>query len=260
MQKKNLKASEQPTNYIFDITPGLEVLNAKISTDEIKIDKSVFTDHQVSLIKRMIDSENEKFIKLCERDYQEKLALEIEKFNEEKEKFEILREGFEAEKKVVWQNGNQAGIKQTHNQMLSQVTALTDQLKRTIETLDLNTNEIMQQHKEVLLELILKITRKVIQTEIKLNPEIVMSTIKNCLECSNEKSEIRIMVNTNDWTIVSENLKKIELSLDLPEKVEVVPSDLIAPGGCRVEYKSGSVDADIENQFIEIQRKVLKDA
>jgi len=259
MLKQQKEQSEQTKNFIFDVTPGLEVLNAKISSEEIKIDNSIFTPHQMVLINRMISVEVSKEVNQIEKDFHIKLTKEKEIFEAEKEKFDIERESFEAEKKSIWQNGNQAGVKQTQNQLLTQVTILTDQLKKSIESLKINTDEILQNHKEEILELIMKISRKIINTEIQMNPEIVLHTVKNCLECVNEKTEIRILVNSKDWTIVTDNLKQLEVSMELPDKVEIIPTDSIEQGGCRVEFKSGSIDADIEKQFSEIQRKLLKE-
>ncbi|MCL1826849.1 MAG: FliH/SctL family protein [Candidatus Cloacimonetes bacterium] len=260
---QNKELENTPASYVFDITPGLEVRNAEITDEYIAVDKSVFTDHQICLISHLVSNEvykiTTKEISRMEKDFHNKLTAEKEAFEIEKEKFSIEREGFEAEKKNIWMNGNQAGIKQTQNQLLSKVTQLTEQLKKSIEALQLNTDAVMQYHKEDILQLIMKITRKILNVELQLNPEIVLQTVKKCLEYTNEKNEMRVLVNPKDWTIVSENLKELDIAMELPEKVDIVASENIEQGGCRVEFKSGSVDADIDSQFNEIQRKLLRD-
>jgi flagellar assembly protein FliH len=116
----------------------------------------------------------------------------------------------------------------------------------------------MEYKEQELLELIVKIARKVIDVEIALNPEIILHAIKNCLELLNEKEEIKVRVNINDWTIVQENLKKLSLNMDLPSNTEIIACEDILQGGCQIEFKGGSIDAEVDTKFAEIKRKILK--
>jgi flagellar biosynthesis/type III secretory pathway protein FliH len=82
--------------------------------------------------------------------------------------------------------------------------------------------------------------------------------LKRSLQYLNEKEEIRILVNPNDWGIVKENINKLHLNIDMPKNIEIVAVENIQAGGCRIDFKAGSIDADIETQFAEIKRNLFK--
>jgi len=222
-------------DFTYDINPGLYVRNAFITKEEISIEESIFSDSQYVLIDKM-------------------MTMEIEKQQT------THREQLESEKRTAWQNGNQAGIKQTQNQMLCQVQTVVDQLQHLIENLTLLSDTYREYFETEALKLIVKIARKVIDVEISMNPQIILSTLKKSFEFLNEKEEIRIMVNPDDWEIVNENIKKLSLNISLPENIEILSNQGIASGGCKIDFKAGSIDADIDTQFEEIKRQVFKDA
>ena len=221
-------------DYTFDISPGLHVLNAYITTDEISVEESIFSNSQYILIDKMLNTEIER--------------LE----NEHKERLE-------AEKRLAWQNGNQAGIKQTQNQMLSQVQTVIDQLTQLMGNVNQYSDVFIEHFEQQALKLIIKIARKVIDAEVSLNHEIILNNLKRGLELLNEKEEIRILVNPDDWEMVNENINKLSLSIHLPENIEIIPLESTLAGGCKIEFKAGSIDADIDTQFEEIKRQILKD-
>ncbi|MFA7074837.1 MAG: FliH/SctL family protein, partial [Endomicrobiaceae bacterium] len=152
---------KQP-DFVFNISPGLNVKSAYISKDPISIEESVFRPDQLNLIEKIINNE----ISNIENEYQQKL---------------------EAEKKTAWQNGNQAGIKQTHNQLSQQVQNLLNNLNQLINNLQIQSDKIIENHEQDILTLILKIARKVIETEISLNPDIILEVLKKSLNLLNEK-------------------------------------------------------------------------
>ena len=219
---------------VFDIKTGLELRNAFITDKSVTVDESIFTKGQITIVEKLL------------REEREKLQTEFAKVLEE-------------EKRTAWQNGNQAGVTQTTNQMLSQVTPVIEEMEKVINNLNLQTDTFLKFHEQEILNLIIKIARKVIDVEVSLNPEIILNTLARCLEFLTEKDEIRIIVNPTEIEIIKENLNKLSLSYELPKNVDILGNAEILPGGCRVDFKAGSIDADIETQFAEIKRNLLKE-
>jgi len=259
---------EKEPSFFFDIQPGMLVRNALITTEPLPVDESIFTDHQIVLIEKFINREIEKKnqeIEVLLKEKNREINERDKKIDNLIEDYEQLiidakkeeKKHFETEKKVVWQNGYQAGITQTQNQMLSSVTTVTEQLTNFIETFKLQTEQVLEYHEQEMMQLIVKIARKVIDVELMLNEDIILNTLKNCLNSMTEKEEFKIQVHPQDWANVQENLKKLALSIHIPEKVEIISNAKIFPGGCRVEFKAGSIDAEIDTQFNEIQKKLL---
>ncbi|MCL2063045.1 MAG: FliH/SctL family protein [Candidatus Cloacimonetes bacterium] len=236
-QKKIIKENDLPyyqiPDFTFDINPGLEVRNAYFTDEEISYEDSIFSKSQYFLINKMLNAEIEKLT----AEHKEKL---------------------DTEKRTAWQNGNQAGIKQTQNQMLASVQTVIEQLELLIKNLTKYTTVFMEHYEQQALKLMIKIARKVIDTEVITNPEIVLNNLKRSLELLNEKEEIKILVNPEDIAIVNENLQKLSLSINLPENIEIVSNENILAGGCKIDFKVGSIDSDLETQFEEIKRQILK--
>ena len=222
-------------DYTFEIKPGLESRNAYITDREISTNDSIYSRAQLLMINKMLTSERERLA----AEYKVKL---------------------DAEKRTAWQNGNQAGITQTTNIMLSQVTPVIEKL----ETLILNITDrwfaFVEHQEEEVLELIIRMARKVIDTEIMIKPDIILNNLRRSLELLTEKEEIKILINPDDLNIVTENISKLKLSITLPQNLEIIPNESILPGGCKIDFKAGSIDADIDTQFNEIKRQIMKNA
>jgi len=229
---------DQP-RFTFDISPGLELKNAHLTPDPISIDESIFSKGQIRIIQKFITDEKQALQQRLESEFAAKL---------------------DSEKRTAWQNGNQAGITLVTNQFTTkystQVTEVTQQLEKIVDILSFKTDVFLAFHQEEILKLIIKLARKVIDVEVTINPDIVITSLKRCLELLNEREEVKIMVNPKDWGLVRQTLDDFTLSIDLPKNVEIVPNHEILEGGCRIEFRSGSIDADIETQFAEIKRNL----
>ena len=237
----------KPPDFTFDINPGLEVKKVFITEEAISTDESVFTAGQLAIIERFLNAEEEKFQEEREKFQEEKARLEEEHLQQ-----------LEEEKKIAWQKGNEAGIESTKNEMIGQVETTIEQVKAFLDSVIIQTDKFMDIHEQEILRLIINIARKVVEYEVTLNPKIILRLVKNSIELLNEKEEIRILVNPEEWTAVRDNLDSLSLSIDMPKNIEVVPYENIDRGGCRIDFKAGSIDADLDTQFTEIKRKLLK--
>jgi flagellar assembly protein FliH len=237
----------KPPDYTFDINPGLEVKKAFITKEAISADESVFTAGQLAIIERFLNAEEEKF------------QIERARFQEEKARLEEEHlQQLETEIHIAWQKGNEDGVEATKHEMIGQVETAIEQVQAFMDSVIIKTDKFMEIHEQEILRLIINIARKVIEYEVTLNPKIILRLVKNSIELLNEKEEIRILVNPEEWTTVRDNLDKLAVSIDLPKNIEVVPYENIERGGCRIDFKAGSIDADLDTQFTEIKRKLLK--
>jgi len=233
----------KPPDYTFDINPGLEVKKAYITEEAISIDESVFTKGQWEIIERFLNAEEVRF-------QEEKAKIEEHYLNQ-----------IELEKNTAWKSGNEEGIASVQSvkaEMISKAETAIEQMSIFMDSVLIHTDKFMEFHEQEILKLITNIARKVIDYEVTLNPKIIMRLVKNSIELLNEKEEVKILVNHDDWANVRDNLKSLSLSVDMPKNIEVVPCETIEQGGCRIDFKFGSIDADIESQYTEIKRKLLK--
>jgi len=168
-------------------------------------------------------------------------------------------ERLKASRDESYRNGLQDGIKQTETKYFNQLSKSFQYLKKVADSLRSEMDALMEREEQNLLSLSLAIARKVIDAELTLNDEVVLSVLRNSMNLLGSQRSVRVLVNPQDWALVKENVGTLDLKVEMPKDIEVVSAPHIAPGGCVVEGDSGSVDADIETQFAEIRRKLLKD-
>lgn len=220
----------------YTIQPGYQVRNVKVlHNEEIDADASILSNYQTALFTRLSE------------EYAEQIRAE-------------MNVQIEQEKRTAYQNGIQVGIKQTeakYQKDLQQIVNLFEMIGTSYEQ---DYQLFVEQQEQTLLDIILKIARKVVNVELQLNPEIINVVLRNSLMLLNEKQSVRVFVNPEDWMRVKDAIEALRLKMDLPENVEVMIANDISQGGCRIDFKSGSIDAEIDTQFDEIRRKILKDA
>lgn len=172
---------------------------------------------------------------------------------------QMLTQKLEAEKQTAFQEGFQQGAAQTEQNLIAQFSQAFETIQQLTGAVRAHMQGVFENEEQNILELTLKIARLVVDTEISLRPELVLGVLRNGLELLNERRQIKIFVNPQDWTTVKDSLHHLQLQVELPPDVEVVSAPEVERGGCKIDSVSGSIDAGISTQFEEITRKLLKD-
>lgn len=224
---------KESASFSFNINPGFPVKNARKAKEHPNPDESIFNTYQLSLIEKLI-------------------AFNVQNQLEE------AQVQFQKESEEAYQKGVKAGFQQCQQQLQAQVNQSVKIFNQILNNISSQYEHISEEQEQNLLEFIINLSRKVIDTELEINPEIILNVLKNALNLLNEREELKILVNPKDWLTVKDNINRLNLRIDLPKQIEIINTADISPGGCRLEFKSGSIDADIDTQFAEIKRKLLK--
>jgi flagellar assembly protein FliH len=109
-----------------------------------------------------------------------------------------------------------------------------------------------------LLDLCLRIVRKVIAAEPALRPEVILNVVRKALSFVAEKDKLVIRLAPGDletvtgnkdfWAPVTERLKTISIE----------PDERIGRGGCIIESASGIIDARLDKQVDELSSVIEK--
>jgi flagellar assembly protein FliH len=145
--------------------------------------------------------------------------------------------------------GKQTGIQETAA-ALSMTNEVVEQLKNYHV-------QILNDSQKDIAKMALAVAEKVLHAEIRMNPDVVLSVVKNALNKVNYKKEFTIHVNPLDLEVLKGAGDQIRAMLDNCESLKFKASPQMEPGGCVVQTESGSVDARIDRQFEEIQQTVL---
>jgi flagellar assembly protein FliH len=142
--------------------------------------------------------------------------------------------------------GTTAGEQQAA-EMIQQVAAIVDQAT------ELHDGMLHEAEPEMV-ALCLEISRKIIQAELRTNPDVVKSVLGAAVQKINGSPRVTIKVNAAHLEAVRKHWLTAYGS-NYREKEWIIEGDAnVTPGGCVLDTKYGSIDAQIGTQFAEIQK------
>ena len=119
---------------------------------------------------------------------------------------------------------------------------------------DLRKNIYAQTEEEVL-QLSLLIAKKIIRSEISMDPQVIARTIRAALEYLVDKSRLRILINPEDMEEVRGILPEIANQAK-GGKFHVVEDHSIGRGGCILESGFGRINATLDDQLGMLQKEI----
>ena len=132
-------------------------------------------------------------------------------------------------------------------QMLEQMVAIVDQATELHDTM-------LAEAESEMVALCLEIARKIIQSELRTNPDVVKSVLSAAVKKINGSPRVTIKVNPSQLESVREHWDAA-FGPDYREKEWAIePDPNVAAGGCVLDTKYGSLDARIGTQLGEIQK------
>ncbi len=174
----------------------------------------------------------------------------------------IRKEGYEAGYREGFLVGQQEGFRQgvaaaeqrfreeqwqQHQYIQQLLNRLTDTLREELAT-------FFQRAEEAVTELALEIARKVVEVEVKTNPEIVRRAVAQALR-ELKGGVITVRLHPEDFLLLGENLSL--LNLDESLSVRFVPDDSVERGGVIAESEQGLVDLQPHTKLALLHSEVL---
>ena len=105
-----------------------------------------------------------------------------------------------------------------------------------------------------ILGIAMEIAQKIIKTEIKTDPQIVLNTIMDVLKTlSKNEPKIILRVNPLQVQYIKDTLPEQIRLLGMDTKLSILSDESITEGGCIVQTNNGLVDASIEAQLDIVQ-------
>lgn len=227
-----------------------------INGDVIIETKTPFISEGRTLIERLenkIKEDNEILKKLEEEIAEKRKNLSniedyVKKEAQEKAK-SILEEAFkkqEEAKERGYNEGLSQGIKEGKRKAEIEITRITASMNAVLSSFNSLYEEALKKADEnIVLELAFLIAKKIIKDELSVKREIVLKNINSALQKAGQ-SKIKLLLNPEDVEIAKEFLKDVDIILD----------SSISPGGCKVYFDFGVIDAEIKNQLNAIKEEI----
>jgi flagellar assembly protein FliH len=170
---------------------------------------------------------------------------------------ESFRSQLEEEKRRGYEEGYQLGIEDGIQHAKEQYQIHLQKAADILEQAYQEKAAIIQEADPFVIELTLEIAKKVLQQEMKTQPDTLLHIIKQTLSSVYETDSISIGVAPEDFSFVQKQREQL-LAMDNGQvEIKVFPDYSIQQGGCIIRTSSGSVDARIDVQLSEIKKVLL---
>ena len=234
----------------------------KFKIDDFIEEFSITEDSEFKELFRIF-KENKKTDTL--KEYSERKKREIEEkinklFSEKKLEAEKLIENAKEEadriRKEAFEKGYKEGLEKAYEEKKKEIEEKLENLSNILNLLKNFENEIFLKYKNLITEIILEITKKIIKTEISCNSkEILLKNIEETLKKIVDNGKIEIKVNPEDYDFIISELKNIKSVENIPE-LNIIKSSDVDAGGCIIETDFGTYDARIQEQIKEFEKNL----
>lgn len=179
---------------------------------------------------------------------------------------EDARAQAEAMREAAWQEGRHSGEEaaraeigeELRGEWISYREGLREDFQAIADEIVEGRRQLWERQETEMLELVLTIARQVIKTEVKENPDVVMSIIRNALRRVVDKENVRIRVAMSDSARVRGAKDDIMSIVDGLRHLEIIDDRRVGEGGCVIETNAGTIDAKIETQLAEVERTIIQ--
>ena len=162
---------------------------------------------------------------------------------------EIHRREKDEAYKTGHDTGYENGYEEGKTEGLKEARKVLDQFDRAIKEVVEQRAAILEEARHKVLDLIVKISRKVTFDTIEIDQEATAEMISRVINQLIDKSRIKVKVNPDHLPLVEQSMDKFLSASSSIKELSVEPDPRVKYGGCFIETPTGDVDARVESQF-----------
>ena len=174
--------------------------------------------------------------------------------NEAKRIMEEKYKEIEKLKKAELEKAYEQGFKKGYDEARKIAKKVIDEAIDIRQSLEKRKEIIYKEAEEDIVELVLKISRKIIGDEIQQNKNTIISQIKLALEKCTYKNRVTVRISSDDYPNVLANKGVIESLVEGISELEIVEDKFLKKGDCVIDTPSGEVNSSIELQLEQLQK------
>lgn len=156
--------------------------------------------------------------------------------------------------------GHEAGRKEAFEaasrEFAQQQASLVESCKATISAIDADRETWLMSARQDLIELAVAIARRVAHHVGREHREVVLANLEEAVRLVGARTDVTIAVNPLDTEAARAFAKSLIDMREQWQKIRVIDESEISPGGCRVQWGSGSIDAMLETQLDRIEAEL----
>jgi flagellar biosynthesis/type III secretory pathway protein FliH len=154
-----------------------------------------------------------------------------------------LRAQAAVELAALKESARQEGLEEGRAQAAAEVLALTTEARR-----------LRERAASELAPLAVDIARRILGEGFKASPELVASAVAGAVAGCGPRAIVAVRVNPADRPRLLQRLPDLAAADARLQGIDVVADAAVAPGGCLIEMKSGTLDARLEVQLASFER------
>jgi flagellar assembly protein FliH len=184
-------------------------------------------------------------------DLEKKIRNENQKAAEEEK-----AKGFE-EGKV---QGYEAGKKEALEEAKRNLDETNEKFTALMESLGDSWKKIIEKYEEEIVELSLKMAKRVLYSNLTLDSGFVKLAIREALKDIPDPLNVTIGVNPEDYNIIEMIKEDFFQRFEKLKNITIISDPSIGRGGCTIDSETGTVVQTIENRLKELESQILKNA
>lgn len=110
-----------------------------------------------------------------------------------------------------------------------------------------------EEYRRLILPVAMKAAKKIVGREIELSEDTLADIVAETLRSVSQHQNITIYVDQTSLDLMERNRPKLKGVFERLESLTVQTRDDIKPGGCIIETEAGIINAEIENQWEQLQ-------
>lgn len=156
---------------------------------------------------------------------------------------EIIQKARE-EAEEVRSSAYQLGIQKGEEEIAQATAAAKAVLEQTSEWRD----EMLSQSESIVIELVREIARSLFSDGFVLDDAQLQMTLSRIMANARTLGDLRIYLNPDDATRLDPSWRDYQISIS-NQRIQIVGSDSILPGGCFIDGQNGMVDGRMETRL-----------
>lgn len=154
-------------------------------------------------------------------------------------------------------NGYDQGYQKGLQEGLKEAAKVLQQLDKSIKDIIGQREALLDEARKIVLDLVMKISRKVTYDAIEIDPEVTLKIINGVVNSLIDRSTLKIKVNPKHLPIIEQNINQFLKDSTTIKQISIEPDTRVEYGGCFIETPTGDIDARLQSQF-DIVENALK--
>ena len=155
------------------------------------------------------------------------------------------------------EQGKKTGEEQALKEHTAQLQQAVAALNKAATVLDASRSDLEATALAEVVKLAIAIARRVTKRQGLIEPAVFTANLEEAMKLVVQQVDLRIAIHPSQRKTLDVALPALGLKWPSLKHVEIVEEPEIAPGGCRVSTRHGSIDADLDVQLDRVAADLL---